>query len=223
MTQEIKTEVLEQLELDIKFGFENEYELFYNLRDMFDDDEDDVDESWLRNVITEKYKQHQDESFSWIKPTDFDKLANAFDELIEEKIVCLHNAGCTKQDGESDCMEVINSLNEVGVKAIGFCYYHSQDLVRAVNPKIKNLCLGFDSPTHNNNEALETANKIVAALKKYNFEVNWAGTVEQRIVINNINWNKMPDNEDWSPERVITILTKPGNNKENKNSFWKFW
>lgn len=35
MTEEIKQEVLEQLELDIKFGFENEEQLFDCIRDMF--------------------------------------------------------------------------------------------------------------------------------------------------------------------------------------------
>jgi uncharacterized protein DUF6891 len=219
MTQDIKDEVLEQLELDIKFGFENEEELFDNIREMFYD-EDDFDEYWLRQIISEKYKQHQKDSLTWTKPTDFDRLAKAFDELIEGKIVCLHKAGYTKQDGEGDCMETIEKLKELGVKAIGFCYYHSQDLARAVDPDIRNLYLGFDSPIQDDNEALEVANKIVRALKKYSFEVNWTGTVDQRIEIKNITWRKIPDSEEWGSERVISILT---DTKKDKKPFWKFW
>ena len=99
MTEEIKTDALEQLELDLKFGFENEQQLFESIREMFYD-EVDFDENWLRQTISDKYAQHQIIGSSWIHPTDFDKLARAFDELIRDKIVCLHNAGYTKQDGQ---------------------------------------------------------------------------------------------------------------------------
>ncbi|MGB4775763.1 MAG: hypothetical protein WBP45_11360, partial [Daejeonella sp.] len=131
MTQDIKNEALEQLELDIKFGFENEEEIFDSIRDMFYNEED-FDEDWLRQTIAEKYKQHQHDSLSWTRPNDFDRLAKTFDQLIKEKIICLHKAGYTKQDGEGDCMESIERLNALGIKAIGFCYYHSQDLARTV-------------------------------------------------------------------------------------------
>ncbi|MDX2045894.1 MAG: hypothetical protein SFU87_03860 [Chitinophagaceae bacterium] len=219
MTQDIKNEALEQLELDIKFGFENEEELFDSIREMFYG-EDDFDEVWLRQIISEKYKQHQKDSLTWTRPTDFDKLVKTFDELIEEKIVCLHKAGYTKQDGEGDCTETIEKLNELGVKVIGFCYYHSQDLARAVDPDIRNLYLGFDSPTQDDNEALQVADKIVTKLRKNDFEVSWAGTVDQRIEVKNITWRKIPDNEEWGSKRVIKILT---NQENRKKPFWKFW
>jgi hypothetical protein len=218
MTQDIKNEALEQLELDIKFGFENEEELFNSIREMFYDEED-FDDDWLRQIIAEKYKQHQQDSLNWTKPTDFDRLAKTFDQLIREKIVCLHKAGYTKQDGEGDCMETIEKLNELGIKTIGFCYYHSQDLAKTIDKDIRNLYLGFDSPTQDDNEALQVANKIVSTLKENNFEVSWTGTVDERIKIKNINWQKIADNENWGADRVIKILTE---NKNDKNPFWKF-
>lgn len=219
MTDDIKNEALEQLDLDIKFGFENEDELFESIREMFYN-EDDFDEDWLKQIISEKYNQHQQDSLTWTRPNDFDRLVKSFDQLINDKIVCLHKAGYTKQDGEGDCMETIEKLNELGIKAIGFCYYHSQDLARTVDKEIRNLYLGFDSPTHDDNEALKVANKIVSTLKENGFDVSWTGTVDQRIEIKNIIWQKIPNNENWSSERVINILTKPYNNKK---PFWKFW
>lgn len=219
MTQDTKNEALEQLDLDIKFGFENEEELFDSIREMFYDEED-FDEDWLKQTIAEKYQQHQQESLTWTRPNDFDRLAQTFDELIKEKVVCLHKAGYTKQDGEGDCMETIERLNGLGIKAIGFCYYHSQDLARTVDKEIRNLYLGFDSPTQNDSDALQVANKIAAALRENNFEVNWTGTVDQRIEIKNLNWQKIPDNESWGSERVISILTEL---HKKKKPFWKFW
>jgi hypothetical protein len=219
MTDDIKNEALEQLELDIKFGFENEDELFESIREMFYN-EDDFDEDWLRKTISEKYNQHQKDSLTWTRPNDFDRLAKSFDQLINDKIVCLHKAGYTKQDGEGDCIETIEKLNRLGIKAIGFCYYHSQDLARTVDKEIRNLYLGFDSPTQDDNEALQVANKIVSTLKENSFEISWTGTVDQRIEIKNINWQKIPDNENWGSKRVVNILTKTNNDKK---PFWKFW
>jgi hypothetical protein len=219
MTQDIKNEALEQLELEIKFGFDNEEEIFDGIRDMFYD-EDDFDEDWLRQNISEKYNQHQKDSLTWTRPNDFDRLVQTFDQLIKKKIVCLHKAGYTKQDGEGDCMETIEKLNELGIKAIGFCYYHTQDLARTVDKDIRNLYLGFDSPTQDDNVALQVANKIVSILKDNSFEVNWTGTIDQRIEIRNINWQKIPDNENWHSERVINILSK---SKNDKKPFWKLW
>jgi hypothetical protein len=219
MTEAIKQEVLEELQLEIKAGFKNEQQLFYSIRDMFYQ-EVDFDEEWLRQVIFTKYQQHQVESTGWKHPTDFERLAATFDELIKEKIVCLHEAGYTKSDGEGDCMETIERLANLGIKAIGFCYYHSQDLARAVDPDIRNLYLGFDSPTQDDDQALSVANLIVDKLKKNGFEVSWPGIVDQRIEIKNIDWKKVPDDQDWDAERVIKILTK---NQNNKKPFWRFW
>lgn len=219
MTQEAKNEALEQIELDIKVGFENEQQIFDGLEDMFYD-EDDIDDVWLRQTIHQKYKQHQKEALQWAKSTGFDKLAKAFDQLIAQKIVCLHNAGYTKQDGQGDCMETIEKLDELGVKAIGFCYYHSQDLARAVDPFIRNLYLGFDSATQNDDEALHVARMIVSTLEENGFQVSWPETVEQRIEIKNIDWKKIPDDEEWGAERVIQMLAKPGSNQK---PFWKLW
>jgi hypothetical protein len=217
MTQDIKNEVLDQVEVDIKSGFENEEELYESIREMFYE-EDDFDEDWLKQIISEKYQQHQKDSLTWVRPNDFDKLVKVFDQLIQEKIVCLHKAGYTKQDGESDCMEAIEKLKELGIKTIGFCYYHTQDLARAVDKDIRNLFLGFDSPSQNDIEALHVAKRIVSALRENNFEVSWVGTIDQRIEIKNITWQKVPDDEDWGYERVVSILTTP-----NKKPFWKFW
>nr|WP_288837660.1 hypothetical protein [uncultured Flavobacterium sp.] len=219
MTQGLKNEAFEQLLLDIEFGFENEEEIFDSIKEMFHDEEE-FDENWLRQNVAQEYERHQRQSLSWIRPNDFDRLAKAFDQLINEKIVSLHKAGFTRQDGEGDCAETIERLNELGIKAIGFCYYHSQDLARAVDKSIQNLYLGFGSSTNDDNKAVQIGEKIVSVLKENTFEVSWKGSVDQRIEIKNIIWQKVPDHEDWGADRVIKILSNP---KVDKKPFWKFW
>jgi hypothetical protein len=219
MTEEIKQEALEHLTLDIKFGFENEDELFESVREMFYD-ESDFDEGWLREKISDNYSKHQRESLEWQHPTDFERLAKTFDELIAEGIVCLHNAGYTRSDGEGDCMETVERLDELGIKASGFCYYHAQDLGRAVDLESRSLYLGFNSVAENDNEAILIANRIIEKLRENSFKVDWSGTVDQRMEIKDIDWKKVPDDQDWGQERVVRILSAL---KDGKKPFWKFW
>lgn len=219
MTETVKQEVLEQLELEIKFGFAHEDELFESIREMFYE-EPEFDEQWLRDKISEKYSNHLSESKRWKHPTDFERLAKAFDELIAEKIVCLHNAGFTRSDGEGDCLETIDRLEELEINAIGFCYYHSQDLGRAVDSESRGLFLGFNSAVDDEQKAVLIADKIITRLRQNGFTVAWSGSVKERIEIREIDWKKIPDNEDWGPERVIKILQGL---KTYKKTFWKFW
>ncbi len=219
MKPEVREEALEQLEKDILFGFEKQGELFESIRDMFYDEEE-FDEAWLKQSIEERYQIHQNESRTWQKPTDFDRLAKSFDELIEQKIVCLHNAGHTKSDGIEDCLEVVNELTNLSLDVKGYCYYHSQDLARAVDPEIKILLIGFDSVENNDSVAMEVAREIIMVLEKNGFKTVWPGTVDQRIEIVNIEWRKVPDDEEWGPHRVVQLVTKKD---KGKKPFWKFW
>ena len=206
MSQEIKDEALEQIEKDVQFGFEKEEILFESILDMFYN-VDNFDKEWLKKIINEKFNQHIAESISWKKPTDFDRLAHSFDDLIRQKIVCIHKAGYTKQDGIDDCDEATNELEKRGVKPIGFCYYHTQDLQRAIDPKEKNLLLGFGFLERDDEKALNIGKMIVETLKKNNFEVKWSQNINERIEIVNINWKKMPDDNDWGIIRNIENMT----------------
>ena len=117
-------------------------------------------------------------------------------------------------------METIERLDEIGIKAIGFCYYHTQDLARAVDPATRNLYLGFDSPTQDDSQAIFVARQIIDKLRMKGFEVFWPETVDQRIELKNIEWKKVPDEQEWGSERVIQILT---NVSKKKRPYWKFW
>jgi hypothetical protein len=215
----LRQEAYQLVEEGIRFGFENKNELFESIRDVFYDEED-FDDEWLRQAIDDRYIRHQREASEWERPTGFDKLANAFDQLAKAGIVALHKAGHTKSDGVEDCLEIIKILAEHQVAVKGYCYYHSQDLARAVDPEIKNLLIGFDSVEHNDAAAIAVANTIIDILQRNGFEVSWPGTVEQRIEILNIDWKKLPDEQDWSGQRVIQLLTQK---EKAKKPFWKFW
>ncbi len=169
MNQEIKDEAIEQLEKDILFGFENEDDLLESISEMFYD-ENDFDESWLKNEIEIRLKKHQAESLNWEKPTDFERLVKSFDELNKEKIVSLHRAGYTRQDGEDDCSEIIDELKALGITTKGYCYYHTQDLERAIGEE-KMLFIGFDSYNREEKLAKEVAKRAVEIAIEENEEI----------------------------------------------------
>ena len=227
MKQEFKDEAIEQLEKNILFGFENADDLLESISELFYD-EDDFDENWLKREIETRLEKHQMKSLQWKKPTDFERLVTVFDELNKQKIVALHNAGYTRQDGESDCTEIIEELKTLGINAIGYCFYHAQDLERAIGEE-KMLWLGFDS--HNREDALAkvVGEKIVEVLKNNGFNVKWNGSLESRIAIFDINWKKTVDNVDYNYGRVFEIMQnqhiafKSQNETETKKPFWKLW
>ncbi|WP_217605708.1 hypothetical protein [Chitinophaga sp. GbtcB8] len=47
-------------------------------------------------------------------------------------IIALHNAGYTRQDGESDCGHIYSELKAEGITTRGYCFYHTQDLERVI-------------------------------------------------------------------------------------------
>lgn len=222
MKPEIKKEAIEQLEKDILFGFESEEEIFEGICDLFYDEE--LDENWLKKEINERFEKHQRLSLTWEKPTDFDKLVKTFDQLNKEKIVALHNAGFTKQDGRDDCLEVIDELKAIGIQAKGYCFYHSQDIERVLINK--NLFIGFDSYNQDDELAKQVAEKIVEVLKTNGFIVKWNRSIETRIEIQNVVWQKAYDTIEYNYDRVFRILEntkKPNLNLNKKKPFWKFW
>jgi len=207
MDEEIKEEALEQVKKEILFGFNNKDEIFDGVIDMFYDVED-FDEEWLKQTIDELYNQHQKESLTWKRPTGFDKLAKAFDELTDNIIVALHKAGYTRSDAECDCMEVIRIIDESQeFVPVGYCYYHTQDLERAVDSELGYLYIGFGCTESSDELWLNYGNTIAEILQKNDLEIEWNGTIDQRIKIININWQKVPDNEDWGMQRVIERMT----------------
>jgi hypothetical protein len=107
----------------------------------------------------------------------------------------------------------------MGVKAMGYCYYHEQDLGRVIDATGSGLLMGFDSANGDDGEALLVANKVVEAMTRQGFEIKWNGAIEQRIEVLNVCWQKVPDAQSWDGERVMRALANAG----EKKPFWKLW
>jgi hypothetical protein len=190
--EEIKEIVLEQVE-------DNEFE-------------DEISEEWVNSRVDSEFEKLKGESKSWTGPTDTDKLVKAFDELCTLKIIALHNAGYTTSDGEEEVIAVEEALRESGVKSVGYCFYHEQDLERAIDPKQNNLLIAFQKVDNNDDKVTLEVGKLVAqTLKKNGFEVKWNETVNKKIEILNFRWRKIyneGDDDLLDYNRVLDIMIK---------------
>lgn len=202
VSEDLKAEIEDAIADQIRFGFYDEKEIFDVILDMFYEEE--INELWLKQLISVSYQAYRKEAENWQKPTDFDKLAKIFDELNESRIIALHRAGYTKQDGYSDVSEVNGILKKRNIESVGYCFYHTQDLMRAISEG--NLFLAFDDITQDDTKAIELGKLIVKKLNENGFSTEWNETVEQRIEIKNISWEKIPDDEDWGLGRAIKLL-----------------
>lgn len=220
MNNELKEEAEEQIHKEVHFGFDSKQQIYEGILEMFYDEEE-IDKNWIESKIDKQYDHNQLESKNWKRPTDFDKLVQVFDKLNEKKIIAIHKAGYTKQDGYEDINEINQQLKKYKITTRGFCFYHTQDLERAIFPETGNLYLAFDSHNQNDGEAIKIGKEIVNLLEQYEFQIEWDGSINSRILISKINWQKIPDDKDWSLNRSINIIRNTLANKSKKR--WKFW
>lgn len=222
MDSDLKSEVLEEIKKEILFGFEDQEQVFEDVCEMFYGEP--LDKSWLQAEIAKEFDIRKKESVSWQRPTDFEKLVKVFDQLNREKIISLHKAGHTRQDGESDCISIIKELESAETLNIkGYCYYHAQDLERAIK-KNGNLYIGYNGYNQDDTLAKQVANRIVELLQTESFKIDWSGSLDDRIKITEIDWKKLPDTIDYNYDRVFENVKKGISQKEKTTKpFWKFW
>src|SRR5579872_5985911 len=82
---------------------------------------------------------------NWPEETDCDRLDRVFDSLNQRGIVALQNAGYTQSDGYSEVREAYSG-REDQAKIFGYCFYHEQDLDRAMEGEGLNLAFGPIDP-----------------------------------------------------------------------------
>ena len=205
MSEELKEEILAQILLDVRFGCETAEELLEELSDMFYA-EDDLDTTWIERQIQVHMQAHKDASADWSHQTDTERLIMVFDDLALEKIICVHRAGYTRQDGADICNEQIAILKSKGIQADGYCFYHDQDLARAIEPATGNLMLGYESADGHTVNTTQVGIRIVEKLRQHGFPVQWNGSPDERILIPEFYWQKIPDDQDLTPGRSASLL-----------------
>jgi len=200
---DLKKEIAGEIKNFILTGFYENDETVDRIKDMFYNET--IDEAWVKDVVEREYTKRLSEQSSWATVTDFDKLVKVFDQLNSSGIIALHKAGNTRQDGEEDTFDLHQELEKKGVKTKGYCFYHSQDVDRAID--VRSLFLAFGDFEGNDKLTLEIGNKIVETLHQQGFKTKWDNTIETRIEIIDFSWQKGFGNENCSYEHSAKLLS----------------
>jgi hypothetical protein len=201
----LKHEIFQQIQLIIQSGFYEKEETIEIIRNTFT--ERPVDENWLSQEIDKRLEAQLKAQSAWPAVTDFDKLATVFDKLNASGIIALHNTGYTREDGEGDTQELHDELSKKGIRTYGYCFYHTQDMDRAI--KGGNLLLAFGDFKGNDETGAAIGRQINNALQDAGFKTKWNFSVDSRIEITGFAWQKRFGNDRCSYERAVTLLMKP--------------
>lgn len=187
---------LEEMIIDcIKAGFLSKDEILEEcneyIEENYPDDCEKITDREFLKIIGALCKEFQNTGIQ----ENFLKLDSVFNNLAKQGIVALHYAGYTQSEGFEECNEIASELYEKNEKVIGCCFYSEQDLGHILHEDSTLLYLSFgnyfDHPT-----AEEVGQMIVKELEKAGFHVQWDGTSEKKIAIEDFKWDKYyVDNE----------------------------
>jgi hypothetical protein len=163
---------------------------FYNpdrVQEMIDDIlEDDANEDLVRAAVNLEFKAKEAAEATWPSQTDCDRLDAAFEALSANGIIALQNAGFTMSDGRDDVGDVLSTRVRSEIK--GYCFYHGQDVERAVHGD--GLWLAFGDRDADPHQKTEIGKRIRSILESYGFEVEWNGDPETRLCIPRLDWKR---------------------------------
>ena len=156
--------------------------------DGFIDDilEPDADEEMLRAAVLPEFEKKAAAEASWPQRTDCDRLDEAFEELNAAGIIALHNAGYTMSDGHEDVGEELHQRGRSGIR--GYCFYHGQDLERAVQGE--GLMLAFGDLDAVDDQKVVIGREVKQALERADLSVKWNGKPDTRIDIPKLDWKR---------------------------------
>lgn len=189
--------IFDSIYTQIRSGFYSLEDVQNNILEEIEDNgfADEISEEWAYDQINRVNEELLKESESWGTATQTNRLIDAFDELAESKIIALHYSGFTIEDGEYEVVEVERTLIDNGEKSDGYCFYHGQDLERAVRGE--GLYISFQK-INNESDAVsrEVAKKIITVLEKHDLKVDWNGKATSRIFLPDFKWERIYNEDD---------------------------
>ena len=183
--------IYESIENQVRMGFLSLDEIKDNILDEIEDNEfeNEISEDWATQHIEAEWQSMLNETKTWKSPTDIERLIAAFDELCDQNIIALHNAGYTTSDGEYEVVDVERKLQDNGIVSDGYCFYHEQDLSRAIAKEDPSLYIAFQKVDNEDDDVtIAVGKKVVEVLKKHQFEVAWNESPTTKIRIPNFKW-----------------------------------
>jgi len=175
--------ILDAIKTHVWSGFYTPDDVYQMIEDIL---EEGADEEMLKAAVTPEFLKKEKAEATWPETTDCDRLDDAFAALDANGIISLQNAGMTMSDGESDVGQALDERGRAGI--IGYCFYHGQDLERAVVGD--GLWLAFGDLDAIPAQKTAVGNQIKSIMEAHGFAIKWTGDPERRICLLGIDWKR---------------------------------
>lgn len=180
--------VLHEISTLVQSGFYNKDRIMVIfLEEMYAPGE--LDEAQVASAIDDAMEKWNHEKQQWPAVTDCDRLDKAFEAINRRGIIGLQNAGHTQSDGYDDFRMTLDK-HPKKAEVIGYCFYHGQDLSRAVDGGGLYLAFGPTDPAAEEKQGPMVGNIVREELERTGLKVNWDGTFANRMLIPGIVWQK---------------------------------
>lgn len=147
-----------------------------------------INVDWVRTCIDHEFATKLEQEMEWPGKTDCDRLDEVFAALEELHIIALQNAGYTQSDGMEDVSAEWRTRGGEKSGIAGYCFYHGQDLERAV--KGEALHLTFGDIGGDDEKGVGIGKVICWTLIEHGFGVVWDEDIKTRIQIRGIDWKR---------------------------------
>ena len=173
-------------------GFHPFGDIGWRITDEYLGNATDEDELWVADTVARECAEKQAAEDSWPPSTEYARLDHVFRQLNKERYITLHRAGNDQTEGKEEARTrwVESGGKDSGV--LGYCFYHSQDVDRAVHTG--NLFLSFSgvgpTPEERDANTNKLAARLVSLLNEADFSVLWNGSLDERLQIQLGQWRK---------------------------------
>lgn len=184
----LSAEVLEEISTLVRSGFYDKRRLLtIFLEEMYAPGE--LGKAAVTSAIDQATKEWNREKKSWPDVTDCDRLDTAFEKLSKRGVIVLQNAGYTQSDGYEDFQSAYRRHRRKSL-VIGYCFYHGQDLERAVRGGGLYVAFGPVDPDDEETGGPKVGEVVREELERAGLGVKWDGTFATRILIPSFEWQK---------------------------------
>ena len=149
----------------------------------------ELDAGDVESAIDSQLAKYEKEKSSYPQTTDCDRLDVAFKGMNDRGVIAMQNAGYTQSDGFDDVGESYNAHPDKS-SILGYCFYHGQDLERAISGDGLNFAFGPVNPADEQTVGIDVGKIVREELEKAGLSVDWDGTFETRLSVPKINWQK---------------------------------
>ncbi len=148
-----------------------------------------LDANDVAKAIDREFVKWSAEKNTWPNVTDCDQIDTAFAAIEKRGIIALQNAGITQSDGLDDFNEAY-ARNPNKASIVGYCFYHGQDMDRAIHGSGLYLAFGPVDPNEETTKGPVVGKIIREELERVGFVVEWDETFAKRIFIPKFVWQR---------------------------------